>query len=235
MLRTTVWLVLIFGGVLTVILALVLLPAPLAIAVAVVTVGSWVSWGFWSAHLFGIRRHVARHLGPNWTKGEVIHHRVRTGERVELQAALDLLKAREVEGPAVFGLPSLHLYSTADEEVPPGDLVQLINNNPEPVPLLWEALPRSTGQTLKCAGNALYLLRPCGKPVCAYVQGRTRGPRKQALLQVLAQSREVAEEALNEVLEVGRRHSAYKGAVLSVQHYDVPFTGMYCANRCGRR
>jgi ATP-dependent 26S proteasome regulatory subunit len=220
--RTFVWTVLIAGGVGLVILMLIFTQVPFAVASAVGVVATWIAWGFLSSHLVGIRRHVARHLGPNWFKGEVLRHRIRTGERVDLQVALDRLRLRDAPSRAVFGLPVSPIYPNNDDEGGPvAELVALIQSNLEPEPIVWESLPRSAGQTLNCANNALYLLQPRKQPVVVFVQGRSRGPRKQALLQVLARTREIAQDALDEVLKVARQNSVYKGAIISVQRSDA--------------
>src|SRR5947209_7450842 len=93
--RAFVWIVLVAGGVGLVILMLLLTQVPFALAAAVGVIATWIAWGCLSWHLIGVRRHVANHLGSNWFKGEVLRHRVRTGERVDVQVALDRLRLRD--------------------------------------------------------------------------------------------------------------------------------------------
>src|SRR5437763_16688712 len=95
---------------------------------------------------------------------------VRTGERVNVQAALDYLREA---GGLVFGLPQIRYVVGPDG--PEGDTSNSVSaavaGNPEPVPIIWDRLPRAHEQTLDCARNALYLLRWQGHPFCALVQG----------------------------------------------------------------
>ena len=218
MLRKVVWTVEIAGAITAIIATIVVASgaASLALAFAAVILMAVTAYAF--SHFYGVRRHLVRHLGWNWFKGELVLHKVKTGERADLQAALDALL--EGEGPRGkrFGLP-LDFFGRHVPDVGT-DSISRLRANPEPVALVWEGLPRSSGQTLNCANNALYLVRHRSEPFCAVVNGAGRQGRMQVTLQVLARTRTAAEAALGEILRLSRERSVYKGSVVSVQRYD---------------
>jgi hypothetical protein len=221
--RVVVWFILVLGGVAGVIVALAFLELAPAAAIGVAVVASWVAWGVFTAWLYGVKRHVVRHLGEQWFKGTVLTHTIRTGERINVQIALDRLRKGEPPRAPMFGMPvDSFSYNRFGELAEPttSSLVAVIMGNPEPLPLTWERLPAGNHTTRNCVNNALYLLRWRDQPFCVFVQGRSRGPRKTACLQVLARTEEAAQAALDEILRLSREHSAYKGCVVSIERMD---------------
>src|SRR5262249_4955219 len=104
MIRSLGWVVLVAAGIGAFVVPFARNRPGLAVPVAVAVIAVWITWGTWSAHYLGIRRHVVRHMGRNWKKGAVITHRVRTGERANVQAALNVLLMGTVARRAQFGL-----------------------------------------------------------------------------------------------------------------------------------
>jgi ATP-dependent 26S proteasome regulatory subunit len=206
------------GGVVGVVCCVVLAPQKVAIAAGISCVAVWIAAAVYFSWQYGIRRHVKAHLGPRWNLGEVLRHRVRTAERVNLQLALDWLQERTgTIGP--FGVR--HATNFYDEENEGGsyqalELVAMLEGNPEPVAIVWEPLPTSTEETMHCASNALYLIRVGDEPVCVFVQGRSTQSSKQATVQLLARNQSAARAALNEVLRLANEQSVYRGQVLSL-------------------
>jgi hypothetical protein len=226
-LRVVVWIALIAGCFLAFIAALVLTRPAIAVAVAVTSVGLWIAWGAASAWYFGIRRLVAAHLQADdyithWRRGEVLEHTVRTGERADVQTALDLLQEQS-NAPGPFGLRAI-IVPDDDEDGEAvrsrASVVSLIDGNPEPAPISWEEVPCSRTETLHCAGNALYLVEGRGQRACVLVQSRSRGTGKRARLEILARDRACAREVLAEVLRLAHERSVYRGCVVSISRHE---------------
>jgi hypothetical protein len=223
------WTILIIGGITAVVLTAALVSTGAAFAVGGFTVALWIGWGNFLSWYQGIRRHVVRHLGRGRDKWQVVTHVVTTSERVNIQLALDHIRASMSNPPPVFGLSG---------GGGSGNLALLVSINSYPIPLEWESFPRSTDQKMNCATNALYLLRQEGVPFCAFVRPRTQRSRKQMELQILAVGREPAERALALVLETARAKSVYKGSVLSLsapedsrEEYSIRFHELPPVNR----
>src|SRR5262249_10343638 len=151
--------------------------------------GVFCSW-HWS-----IRYRLAEHLGPGWRKAEVVTHKVRTGERVNIQTALDLLLSDTWPADTHrLGFPSF-VYDDAAMQTPGSEVGDLLVQNVEAKPIRWESMPRSTTETLDCAENALYLVRAAGHPVGLAIQGKSQESRKCGLLHVIARDRLTARNA----------------------------------------
>ncbi len=222
-----VWPVLIIVGITAVVVTAAAVSPPAAFAVGGCALAVWIGWGSFSSWYLGIRRHLIKHLGRDTDKWQVVNHVIPTSERVNVQLALDHLRAEMPNPPPVFGMGSGS-----------GNLALLYRVNSTPTPLEWESFPRSIDQKLNCATNALYLLRYEGLPFCAYVRPRTQRSRKQMELQILAVGREAAERALAVVLETARTRSVYRGAVLSLgapederEEYSIRFHELPPVNR----
>ncbi|MFO0843546.1 MAG: AAA family ATPase [Gemmataceae bacterium] len=212
------WFFLVGGGFVAIILAVLFASQQVAIATGIASVGAWIAFGFYTSWRFGLRRHVQAHLGPRWNLGEVLRHRARTAERVNLQLALDWLQERTgTLGP--FGVRHATNYDEEGDEVGGYqglELVALLEGNPEPVAIVWEPLPTSTEETMHCASNALYLIRVGNEPVCVFIQGRSSQSSKRATLQLLARNQETARTSLNEILRLANEQSVYRGQVISL-------------------
>jgi hypothetical protein len=160
--------------------------------------------GVWAAGLAfgkGIRRRAAAHLGSGWADAVTVSHTVLGRERVNLQLALDAVRAADPAAPPVLGMGRY------------GGLYDLVKKNVWPVPLQFTTLPTSVSTKLPCADNALYFLRlPDGRPFLVLVAAH------ETRLEVLALDPPAATAALDHLLvETGRRN-VYRGAVLSVEH-----------------
>jgi AAA+ superfamily predicted ATPase len=166
--------------------------------------------------LVGIRRHVARHMGRGWQKGAVLTHKVRTGERVNLQAALNTLVEGMGRQPCLFGLET----SDYQHSRLGANLISRISFNPWPLPIVWDSLPCASGRDMSVADDALYLVRGSDGPFCAYVMKQSKDQRKQAILVILARSLAAARNSLDELLRLAERQSHYRGNVISVKHHD---------------
>src|SRR5690606_41026637 len=62
MFKTFSWIGLIVGWVVAVVTALALDKIALAFALGIIAICTWTTWGIFLAWLFGVRRHVQRHL-----------------------------------------------------------------------------------------------------------------------------------------------------------------------------
>jgi len=228
--RTTVWISLIFGGLAGFIAACLFAPTAVTVATAALVIGSWIGWGFFSAWYYGIRRHVDRHFSGDWHKGEVVRHTIKTGDRVNLQIALDRLLEAGGRNAHVFARTQVVAADDEGEIYSPSQfrgIIAGITSNPEPTPITWDRLPRSAGESLNCANNALYLLDLRGQPFCAVIKGHAKGTGKKATLQVLALTRDLAQAALDEVLRLMHDRSVYRGAIISLERFtrrDEDFT-----------
>ncbi|MFO0876698.1 MAG: AAA family ATPase [Gemmataceae bacterium] len=217
--RTTLWLALTGVGASLVVLAILFRSQKEAVATGIVVVMVWIGVGWYLSWLLGLRRQVVRHLGPRWNLGEVLRHRVRTAERVNIQLALDLLQAQTaLVGP--FGIR--HVTGFDDEEgeataYPGSELPVLLEANPEPVGIIWEPMPISTGETLHCASNGVYFLRIHDEAVVAFLQGTSGPTSKRAMLQVMGRTQEIARRALDEIVRLGNEQSPYRGQVISLK------------------
>ncbi len=212
------WTILVVAGFAVIILAILIAPQKVAIAAAIGTVGSWIAFGFCSSWWLGLRRHVVKHLGPRWNLGEVLRHRIRTADRVNLQLALDWLQNQSGQiGP--FGVRHIVNYEGEDETISypnQQEIVPLLEGNPEPVAIVWEPYPTSTEETMHVANNALYFLRIRDEPICVLVQGRSGSTSKRGILQVLARTQNAARDSLNEILRLANEQSVYRGQVISL-------------------
>jgi hypothetical protein len=210
------WLVLVVGGIVAVILAVALGSAAGGFIAGGCAVVTWICWGMFTNHQFGIRRHVFKHLGGEPENWQVVTHVIPTSERVNLQLALDHLRGVGPSALQLFGVPTDEFSRFAQDVIP------LVRGNPFPQPLQWESFPRSLKDKMNCATNALYLLRCEGASFCAFVRPRTERSRKQMELQILAASRDAAEKALAAVLVVANEKSIYRGSVLSLHASEDP-------------
>lgn len=210
------WLLLIGGGFAAIILAVLFASQQLAIATGITSVGAWIAFGVYTSWHYGLRRHVQAHLGPRWNVGEVLRHRARTADRVNLQLALDWLQERTgTMGP--FGIRHAMNDDEGNEIGYQGiELVAMLEGNPEPAAIVWEPLSTSTEETMHCASNALYLIRVGDEPVCVFVQGRSSQTSKRATMQLLARNQEAARNSLNEILRLANEQSVYRGQVISL-------------------
>ncbi len=170
-------------------------------AVAAAMLGVAGAWAGGLAFGKGIRRHADAHLGPGWADAVTVSHPVLGRDRVNLQRALDAIRAADPAAPPVFGMSGY------------GGLYGLVKKNVWPVPLQFTTLPTSATDKLPCADNALYFLRlPDGRPFLALVAGH------EGRLEVLALDTPAATAALDHLTaEMGRRN-VYRGAVLSVEY-----------------
>ncbi len=220
MIRNLPFILFLVLGAVGAIVMLILGQPGLAVAAGIASVGACVGYGYYTAWLFGIRRHVVRLMGSRFQIGEVLRHMVRTADRPNIQLALDLLHSRSgMQGP--FGTP---VAAGMDDDVGQAlaqqyfaDIVGLIAGNSYPTAIVWDPHPTSTEETLNCACNALYLLRILDRPVCVLVLQRAKGASRRAVLQILGRNEPDARAALNEILRIGREQSVYRGQVLSVQ------------------
>ena len=220
MLRNWVWAVLIVGGAAGVIAMLVLSLFGLAAAIALATGVLGIAFGMAVGWRFGIRRHVVALLGPRWMLGAVLRHSVQTADRPNVQLALDSLQSRS-DTPGPFGIQDSGIdYGDASAERYFASVMAVVAGNPEPVAIDWLSQPKSSGETLDCACNALYLLRVLDRPVCVLVQQRTKGASSRAVLQILGRTKPEARAALDEILRVSREQSVYRGRVISVQRVE---------------
>jgi hypothetical protein len=221
MLRGFIWTVLLVGGAASVGLAVLVSRPAVAVATGIVAVGTWIAWGVFSTWHWSLRRRLAEHLGPGWRKAVILNHKVKTAERVNIQAALDHLLSQMGSGEFVFGYTA---YSPMDEEfvgTAPPMVHTILHSNLEPVPIRWESMPRSETQALDCAENALYLLRTGDQAFAVAVQGQSNGARKRAVLHVIARDRPTARAAIDDIVRLSYERSVYRGQVITVQKQDA--------------
>jgi hypothetical protein len=216
--RTLVLFVLVVGGVTAVVVTGVYSRGvePMLVAVACMC-GALFVWNIVTSTILGIKRHVVRHLGDRWSQGEIVNQTFQTGQRVNLQLALDRLSNDPRTGGPVFGLPRGGLCGHGGEV---RGLTLLIHSNPEPSPLDYDNLPRSPGQSIGCVGNGLYLLRIEGEPVCVLVAGCKEGKKMPARVLALARTRARAQAVVDLLVRTAREESVYRGAVVSLAWYD---------------
>lgn len=137
-----------------------------------------------------------RHIGNNWPAGTVLVERVPTRDRVNLQLAVNALRA---DAPATpYGVGWFNAVRDA------------VANSKQPVPVRWTSLPNGLSGTEPCAENGVFFLRtPAGVPFLAYlVPGR---------YEVLAASAGDAKAGLAAVAAEMAARSVYRGRVLSVE------------------
>jgi hypothetical protein len=217
LLRAPVWSALVLGGLVAAVAALILTSYEYALAIAAGCIVAGTVWYFVTTRALGVKRHVVAHLGPRWSEGEIVNQLVKTGERVNLQLALDRLSRDPETGGPVFGLPRASLGNRLADVL---TLTFHIDVNPEPAALDYDNLPRSPVQTLGCVGNGLYLLRCKGEPACVLVMGCAEGKKRPAKVQVLAATRAHAQAMLDLIIQTARDESVYKGAIVSLAWYD---------------
>jgi ATP-dependent 26S proteasome regulatory subunit len=205
-----VWFFLIVVGVLTMIGTLVHGTLGIAAAVTVAVLTIWFLVGMFQQYWTGIARHLKGHLQGQWQQAHVLTHVVTTGERVNLQVALDSLYEATAPRKPILGGPA---HSS---------LPDLIRHNPSPVPLIFENYHRALEETMPCATNAVYRLSHQGEPYCAWLRRRTEGARTQMVLEIMAFLRKTAQGALEAVLASARRLNVYRGAVLSLESSEDP-------------
>jgi hypothetical protein len=220
MVRGIIWTVLLAGGAASVGFVVLVSRPAVAIATGIVAVASWIAWGVFSTWHWSLRRRIAEHLGPGWRKSVILTHKVKTAERVNIQAALDHMLGQMGSGEYVFGYTAYLPMGEEFEGAAPGHIQTLLHANLEPVPIRWESIPRSQTQALDCAENAVYLLRTGDQRFALAVQGQGHETRKRAVLHVIARDRPTARAALDEVVRLSHEHSIYRGQVITVQKQD---------------
>jgi hypothetical protein len=123
------WLILIIGGILTVLLTLVFISKVAAVVGGGLTLVSWICWGVVTSYYLGIRRHVFKHLGGDPVRWQVVTDVIPTSERVNVQLALDHLRG---VGPAALPLFGVDTSPHASGWI---DVIHLVRANPFPQPL----------------------------------------------------------------------------------------------------
>jgi hypothetical protein len=220
MVRGIIWTVLLVGGAASVGFAVLVSRPGVAVVTGIFAVATWIAWGVFSTWHWSLRRRIAEHLGPGWRKAVILTHKVKTAERVNIQAALDYMLNQMGPGEYVFGYTTYTPMGEEFEGSAPGYVQTLLHANTEPVPIRWESMPRSQTQALDCAENALYLLRTGDQAFAVAVQGQAHDTRKRAVLHVVARDRPTARAALDEVIRLSNEQSVYRGQVITVQKQE---------------
>jgi hypothetical protein len=212
--RSIIWVLAIVAGIGAILASVLLTEMPNPVVVIVLVVATWTGVGMIQGWLLGIDRHVRAHVGGEPETWHLLAHPVWSGDRVNLQMALNRLQETATIGP--FGLPGWN----ALEADAAGQGHALYYGNPEPAAINNESFPMPGSGSLACTTNALYLLRCEGVPFAAVVRsGENRG-RKWARLTIAARTRAAAEAALGGVLKLAHEHSPYHGTILSIEASD---------------
>ena len=215
--RVIVWIVLIVGGTVAVFTLLWRgAETGAVVAAGVATVFTWFVWNWLTGLVFGLRGQVRGHLRSGWERVEVLKHPVPRRTRADLQIALDFVRERDPRPEPVYGVGETNL-------------TRVVRINAEPQPIEWEQFPSGLDRTMRCATTALYLLRYKGQPYVAMVHpgsgssGGEYGIRRRRggggvgfELEVAARTREVAEGAMAELLDLASAKSVHRGAVITV-------------------
>ena len=210
--RTAAWTVLIALGCTAVIYCLVNYGGPPGFAAAIGVVLTWGAFGTVLSHYTGVKRPIARHFGT-WKPetAQSITHVVGANDRPNLQLALNKLYDRHEPRRPILGVPPQHNKITA-----------LVAANPRAVPLEWERMPSSASDTIDCITNGIYLLEHKGKPYAAMLRLKSSSARGRIVLEVMAQTRDTAQSALDEILTLAHELSVYRGAVVALEKSSVP-------------
>jgi SpoVK/Ycf46/Vps4 family AAA+-type ATPase len=205
--RTAAWTILIALGCTAVIYTLIYHGGPPGFAVAIMAVLSWIAFGALLGHFTGLKRPVANHFGK-WKPqtAQSITHVVSANDRPSLQLALNRLHERHDPRKPILGIPQQHTKITA-----------LVAANPRPVPLEWERLPRSADDMIDCITNGIYLLEHKARPYAAMLRLKSSSSRGRVMLEVMAESRDTAQAALDEILNLAQELSVYRGAVVTLE------------------
>jgi hypothetical protein len=165
-----------------------------------------VSFNSLFVYVFSFRRHLQRHMGFEPGLCEVISQKIPTGDRVNLQAALDYLHS-DTQNPGPFGVEYNEYAGIGRNR-----LTALLATDMIPVGIEYEPFPVRFDETLDCVQNALYLLSLDEQPVAVLVvAGR---------VEVLARNKTIARNFLRYLERVAIERSPYRGQVLSVERYS---------------
>lgn len=204
-LKKTLWIILIATGVLAFTTALVALPDKgFAGAIAILDLMVWITYGNIAGYLTSLKRRVLRHLRTKAKQTEVVSRTVSARERVDVQMAIDRLAADVPEHKA-YGCGA-------------ASLAYVVKNNAEPTTVQWVSLPKSLRETHPCATNAVYLLRHGDVPFAVLIQeGSSRNDVKQLQVEVMATTRQRAQDALDYLMKLANQRSVYRGSVVSLE------------------
>jgi hypothetical protein len=170
----------------------------------------WSKRGKAKAIIHRLREPVERHLGVDLARAYSVSHDIKPFERVDLQRTLDRWVAESTPAVEEFGYTSEGYFS--DEEL----VKHLITDQLIQAPVERVQLDSGPGQRLDCVERGLFLLRRGGRnPVVAF--RRPRLSFELPSVEVIAATRDAAQETLTALLEEARRESAYKGRTLTLE------------------
>jgi ATP-dependent 26S proteasome regulatory subunit len=199
------WIVLLLGGGAAFVWSLIACnDSGIRLAVAVAVIAVWITYGNIASHVTSLKRRVLRHLRTKAKQTEVVSRTVSARERVDVQMAIDRLAA---EGPQhkPYGCGT-------------ASLAFAVKNNAEPTTVQWVSLPKSLRETYPCATNAVYLLRHGDVPFAVFIQEHSARPDvKQLQVEVMATTRQRAQDALDHLMKLAHQRSVYRGSVVSLE------------------
>ena len=102
------WLALVLTGVVLILWALIFKSTQVAIALAIVAAATWGGWAVFMTWLFGMRRHVCRHLGMNLKAATIRLMEAKKG-KLKLEAAYGLSQSYLERGPLDEELATYYL------------------------------------------------------------------------------------------------------------------------------
>lgn len=218
--RKLIWLIVVLGWLTAIVVALIKAdnPAPVAGAMVVCAIASWIVTGITLSWAFGIRRHLFRHFGGRIKDAQTIRYAVRSNERVNIQRALDHFHRELNRRNTLFGFKGF--YAGEYGNFGGSDFDTIIKSNGEPASLQWDTFQASYEETQECARNAIYLLKSNGKPFAVIVRHNESESPLHVELEVLGSSRESAKAGLDSLLQHAATHSIYRGAVISLERPD---------------
>jgi hypothetical protein len=174
-----------------------------------------------------LRKRIAEHLGQDPAELPVVSRTIPAWERVNLQVALDAYLAESGREHEFVGMSSQRGWHMGLAELAAAARTQrtMVMAGPGAGPQEHEAVQVGE-RTIICVAAGLFLIRSGDERVVLAVRGanESRGPEREIQLEVLAATREPAEELLEEISRLMSVHNVYRGRVLEVG--GSPFGGL---------
>jgi cell division protease FtsH len=166
-----------------------------------------------------LRKRIVAHLGRDPAELPVVSRSISAWERVNLQVALDAYLAESGREHEFVGMSSQRGWHMGLAELAAAAKTQrtVIMGGPGAGPQEHEAVQVGE-RTIICVAAGLFLIRSGEERVVLAVRGanESRGPERDIQLEVLAATREPAEQLLEEISRLMSVHNVYRGRVLEV-------------------
>ncbi len=210
--RTSVWFIVIIGGAIAVLATFIKGNDGQAFAIGIATVVLTIIWSMFSTWVWGVRRHVVRHMGKPIDQLAFVSKDVGASRRADNIRALETIAKQQ----------SARRLGMGEYEA----LKQLKSRNPQLQKIDWESVEAEGDRLINIPQNSVYLLKLNGKPFVArmfndgssydFEHEQAMSTGKGSHLQLCAGSVDEANEIIGWLNAETGQNSIYRGQMLQV-------------------